>query len=68
MEERRRRSDLGCAAMLLSPILLVGVFALANPSRDSDITGNAFWIWILLIAATAMFTTGCLIWLRARSR
>ena len=68
MEERRHRSDLGCAAMLLSPILLVGVFALANASRDSDTTGNTFWIWMLLIAATTMFTTGCVIWLRARSK
>ncbi|HYI16384.1 MAG TPA: hypothetical protein VEX37_13395 [Thermomicrobiales bacterium] len=67
MEERKRRSEMGCAATLLSPILLVGVFALANASRDSNTRGNTFWIWLLLITATVMFAAGTITWLRNRS-
>jgi amino acid transporter len=67
MEERKRRSEMGCAAMLLSPIVLLGVFALANASRDSNTRGNTFWIWLLLITATVMFTAGAITWLRNRS-
>jgi hypothetical protein len=67
MNERRRRSELGWSAMLLSPILLIGVFALASASRDSNTTGNSFWSWVLLITAATMFVAGTIVWLRNRS-
>ena len=67
MDGRKRRSEMGCAAMLLSPILLISVFALANASRDSNTRGNTFWIWLLLITATVMFAAGAITWLRNRS-
>ncbi len=65
--DERQRSEVGCAAMLLSPILLVGVFALANASRDSNTRGNTFWMLVLLITATVMFSAGTIVWLRNRS-
>ncbi len=57
---------MGCAAMLFAPILLVGVFVLANASRDSNTTGNAVWSWLLLILAVGTFAAGCIVWVRNR--
>lgn len=50
--------------MLFSPILLIGALGLANASRDSNTTGNDFWLAVLLLMATVLFVGGAIIWLR----
>jgi hypothetical protein len=58
---------MGCSAMLLSPILVVGAILLASASEDSGIsTFEIVTFYLFLSLALLSFVGRCIVWILHR--